>query len=173
LRRSPKFHLVLIVMLLATTLGFATWRSMSVHRLEGEVVANRQQAREAMVAVSGELLQLTAIPLAWAIRGELLTNNASNIDAYMEKLVQEKYVKRIMFVDADGTIVSSTNVKLKDQLAAEALPGVDMAATQPRVEVLGGDLRMIVPVMSFERQLGTLVLEYSAGRAIDARLAQD
>lgn len=111
------------------------------------------------------------MPLAWAIRGEVLTNNTSNIDAFMEKLVREKYVKRIVFVDAAGQVVSSTNIKLKNQPAAAALPGVDIVATQPRVDHSGSDLRIIVPVMSFERQIGTLVLDYSSGRAIDAKLA--
>lgn len=171
LLRAPTFHLVVIVVLLATTLGFATWRWISIHRLEREIAANKQQTREAMVAQSGELLQLTAMPLAWAIRGEVLTNNTSNIDAFMEKLVREKYVKRIVFVDAAGKIVSSTNMKLKDQLSMTALPGVDIVATQPRVDQSGSDLRIIVPVMSFERQIGTLVLDYSTGRAIDAKLA--
>lgn len=169
---APKFHLVLIAVLLVTTLGFAMWRSISIYRLEGKIATNKQQTRDAMVAQSGELLQLTAIPLAWAIRGEVLTNNTSNIDAYMDKLVQQKYVKRIVFVDGAGRIVASTNVKLKDQPAATALPGVDIVATRPRVDRSGAELQIVVPVMSFERQIGTLVLDYSSGQAIDAKLAE-
>lgn len=56
--RAPKFHLVVILVLLATTVGFATWRSISIYRLEREIAANKLQTREAMVAQSGELLQL-------------------------------------------------------------------------------------------------------------------
>ncbi len=170
---APKFHLGLIVVLLATTVGFAVWRSVSIHRLEDEIAMTEQRARNAMVAQSGELLQLTAIPLAWAIRGEVLSGGTQNIDAYMEKLVHAKYVKRIVFVDAAGKIVSSTNSKLKGQPAATALPGVDMAATNPRIDESGGDLRVVVPVMSFERQVGTLVLDYSSRRAIDAKLGDE
>ena len=91
---------------------------------------------------------------------------------YMDKLVQEKYVKRIVFVDASGKIVSSTNTKLKDQPAAAALPGIDMMATTPRVDRTGDDLRIVVPVMSYERQVGTLVLDYSTSRSIETKLAQ-
>ncbi len=169
---APKFHLALIVVLLATTFGVVIWRSISVHRLDDEIATTKQHAREAMVAQSGELLRLTATPLAWAIRGEVLSNQTSNIDAYMDKLVHEKYVKRIVFVDATGTIVASTNAKLKHQPAATALPGIDLAATEPRVDESGDDLRIVVPVMSFERQIGTLVLDYATRKAIDAKLAK-
>ncbi|MCX5745334.1 MAG: hypothetical protein NT062_22890 [Proteobacteria bacterium] len=111
-----------------------------------------------------QLLRLSALPLAWAIRGEVLSSNPGNIDTFMEKLVREKSVKRIVFVDAAGKVVSSTNLKLKDQLAATALPGIDLTATQPRVEPAGSDLRIVVPVMSFDRQIGTLVLDYMSPR---------
>jgi hypothetical protein len=48
-----------------------------------------------------------------------------------------------------------------------------MAATNPRIDESGGDLRVVVPVMSFERQVGTLVLDYSSRRAIDAKLGDE
>lgn len=124
-----------------------------------------------MTVQAGELLQLTAIPLAWAIRAGVVAGDLRDIDTYMDKLVQEKYVKRIVFVDGAGTIVSSTNTKLKDQPAATVLPGVDMKATTPRVDRAGDDLRIVVPVMSYERQVGTLVLDYSVGRSIETKLA--
>lgn len=166
---APKLHLALIVLLAAASLAMFVWRLVSVTRLEGEVRDVKAQARTAMVAQSGELLQLSATPMAWAIRAELLSNDIGDIDAYMVKLVAEKYVKRIVFVDATGTIVSSTNVKLKGQPAAAALPGLQLTATTPRVEQAGSDLRMVVPVMDFERQIGTLVLDY-ASASIDAKL---
>lgn len=170
LLKPSKLHLVLVVVLAMTTLGFAVWRSASVHSLENEVAATRAQARDAMTVQAGELLQLTAIPLAWAIRAGVMSNDLRDIDMYMDKLVQEKYVKRIVFVDASGKIVSSTNTKLKEQDAATALPGIDLAATTPRVDQTGDDLRIVVPVMSYERQVGTLVLDYSTSRSIEKKL---
>lgn len=171
LLEPSRFHLVLIVVLLGTVLGLAVWRSVSVHRLEEELGASKAQARGALYAQAGELLELSAIPLAWAIRAGVLSNDLSDIDAYMDKLVKEKFVKRIVFVDATGTIVSSTNTKLKDQPAAAALPGIDLAATTPRVDRTGEDLRIVVPVMSYERKVGTLLLDYSTSRSIETKLA--
>jgi len=101
-----------------------------------------------------------------------LTNNTSNIDAYMTKLVQEKYVRRIVFADVRGVVVASTNVKLDGESATIALPGVDLVATRPRVDRAGSDLRLVVPVTAFERQIGTLVLDYSTGRSIDTKLGK-
>lgn len=171
LLEPSKLHLALVVVLLVTTLGFAIWRSLSVRELENEVAASRAQARDAMRVQAGELLQLTAIPLAWAIRAGVVADDVRDIDMYMDKLVQEKYVKRIVFVDASGKIVSSTNTKLKGQSAATALPGIDMMATTPRVDRTGDDLRIVVPVMSYERQVGTLVLDYSTSSSIETKLA--
>ncbi len=166
-----KLHLVLVVLLLAATLALAIWRFSSVQRLEGEVAATRVEAREAMTVQAGELLQLTAIPLAWAIRSGVVANDMRDVDVYMDKLVQERFVKRIVFVAEDGVIQASTNTKLKGQPAATALPGVDLAVTKPKVESVGEETRIIVPVMSYERQVGALVLEYSTSRSIDSKLA--
>ncbi len=166
-----RLHLVLVVLLLATTLGLAIWRFASVQRLEREVVATREQAREAMAAQTSELLQLTAMPLAWSIRAGVMANDLRDVDVYMDKLVQERFVKRIVFVANDGVIRASTNSKLKGQPAAAALPGVDLTVTKPRVESVGEDLRIVVPVMSYERQVGALVLEYATARSIDSKLA--
>ncbi len=140
--------------------------------LEHEAATNDQHAREAMVTQAEELLQLASLPLAWSIRNDVLTNNTSNIDAYMTKLVQEKYVRRIVFADVRGVVVASTNVKLDGESATIALPGVDLVATRPRVDRAGSDLRLVVPVTAFERQIGTLVLDYSTGRSIDTKLGK-
>lgn len=172
LRNAPTFHLVLIGLLLALAIALAIWRAISIDRLEDELAATRKHDREVMFVQSGDLLRLTAIPLAWAIRSAAMSNATGDIDAYMQQLVQEQFVKRIVFVDTSGKVVSSTNMKLKDQPAASVLPGIDLAATAPRVEHAGDDLRIIVPVMSFERQIGTLVLDYSFARSIDAKLEQ-
>lgn len=172
LLKPSKLHLVLVLVFAATTIAFGIWRAISVHSLENEVAATRAQAHDAMIGQAGELLQLTAIPLAWAIRAGVVTKDIGDIDTYMDKLVQEKYVKRIVFVDETGTIVASTNTKLKDQPAATALPAVDLRASSPRTERIGEDLRIIVPVMSYERQVGTLLLDYSTSRSIDSKLAR-
>src|SRR5688572_16019115 len=74
LLEPSKLHLVLIVMLLATTLAALVWRSVSVHALERQLGAARTQARAEMSAHAGELLKLTAIPLAWAIRAGVVAN---------------------------------------------------------------------------------------------------
>lgn len=168
---APRFHLAVIVVLAIATLWFAIWRLVSVGSLEGKVRAERKAARAAMIAQSGELLQLSATPMAWAIRAELLANDVGDIDAYMQKLIKEKYVKRIVLIDASGTIIASTNTKLKGQLARVAVPDVALASTQPTVAQAGEDLRLVVPVMDFERQIATLVIDY-AGQSIDAKLGK-
>jgi hypothetical protein len=166
---APKLHLALIVLLSGALVAALVWRFLSVHELEGEIAAGKRDARAAMVEQSSELLRLTATPMALAIRAELLANDIGDIDAYMNKLITEKFVKRIVLVDAAGTVVSSTNIKLKDQAAAAALPGVDLTMTEPHTTTAGADLRIVVPVMDFERLIGSLVLDYSS-QSIDAKL---
>lgn len=167
-----RLHVALVVILLAAVVGLIVWRSMSVRSLESDVREGREQAREAMTVQAGELLQLTAIPMAWAIRSAVATGDLRDVDTYMDKLVHEKHVKRVVFVDGSGTVKASTNTKLKDQPAAQVLPGIDLVASEPRVDRAGDDLRIVVPVMSYERQVGTLILEYSLARSIDGTLAR-
>jgi hypothetical protein len=163
-------HVALAAILAVAVIGLLVWRSVSVQNLEADVRATRAQAREAMTVQAAELLQLTAIPMAWAIRSAVATNDLRDVDMYMDKLVHEDHVRRVVFVDGTGTIVASTNAKLEDQPAAVAMPGIDMVAAEPRVDRAGDDLRIVVPVMSYERQVGTLVLEYSLARSIDRKL---
>ncbi|HUH04405.1 MAG TPA: hypothetical protein VML75_20560 [Kofleriaceae bacterium] len=154
-------HLVLIAALGSAVLAILVWRMVSVSALEREIATVKEEARAGMMEQSGELLRLSATPMAWAIRAELLANDMTDIDAYMDKLITEKYVKRIVLVDASGTITASTNVKLKGQPAASALSGVNLEVSEPFITKDGSDLRVIVPIMDFESQIGTLVLDYS------------
>lgn len=120
------------------------------------------QSRTALTQQTIELLQLGATPLAWAIRSELMAGDLRDIDAYMLTLIKEKYIKRITLVDRTGNIVAATNLKLKGQTGAAAFPGVVLEGSEARVISEKDHIRVIVPVMDFDVQIGTLVLDYAS-----------
>ncbi|MEO9185164.1 MAG: hypothetical protein ABI467_16825 [Kofleriaceae bacterium] len=162
---ARRFHLVVIAVLIVVAVALQAWKMVVVHGLEDDLVAQRTallaQSRHALETQTTDLLRLSATPLGWAIRSAMLTNASADIDAYMAKLIQSKYVKRVALVDPTGKVIAATDLKLKGQLVGVAFPGTSIDTTEPRVEHLDDVTRVVVPVMDFTRQIGTLIYDYS------------
>ncbi|MEO8553171.1 MAG: hypothetical protein ABI678_24530 [Kofleriaceae bacterium] len=91
----------------------------------------------------------------------MLTNASADIDAYMTKLIQSKYVKRVALVDPSGKVIAATNLKLTGQQVEAAFPGTSVDTTEPRVDHVDDVTRVVVPVMDFTRRIATLIYDYS------------
>ncbi|MEZ4369092.1 MAG: hypothetical protein R2939_22835 [Kofleriaceae bacterium] len=158
---APRLHLAVIVLLALGVVTMVVWRMVSVGALEREVTQREARAQASLQAQAGELLMLSATPLAWVVRTELMADDLGDIDAYLAKLVDEPGVERIVVVGDDDLIVASTDLKLEGASAATALDDVELAVPAPVVEQVGDELRLVVPVMAFDRQIATLVLDYA------------
>jgi hypothetical protein len=154
----------LVAALVMLALGIYAWNLVTVGRLQARYDAERAQSSSAQKqALSGqarELLRLSARPLAWSIRAELLRGNLAQVDDYFREYVRERGVTSLMLVDKDGRIALATNRKLETQPAASVIAKPLLEAPEVAVEESGTTLRMAVPVMGFDRRLGTLVVDY-------------
>jgi hypothetical protein len=127
-----------------------------------ERAALLQSARKALTDQTSSLLRLSALPLAWAIRGALLQDDFATADAYVQRMVQEKHVTGVALVTADGKVRLAGSRKLEGHLAAEAFPGVALNDAEPVVVTSPNALRAVVPIMGIDRRLGTLIFSYAA-----------
>lgn len=163
---ATRLHYVVIALLAALVVAAVAWRSISVRSTRDAAAKDLQVVRAAAKAHGIQLLALTAQPLAWALRTELIANDATDVDAYLARLVQEPHVRRVAIIDLAGNVASASDQKLVGQPASVAFAGVIAAATAPAVVERGDDLVLVVPIMHLDRQLATLVLEY-AGQSLD------
>jgi hypothetical protein len=118
------------------------------------------QQQEALDAQSRDMLHLTAPPLAWAVRGEMMRENLSQVDDYFREFVREEGVLSIFLIDKENKVVLATNRKLETQPADQVVSQAIQDAESVLIEKLDSTLRMGVPIMSFNEKIGVLVLDY-------------
>lgn len=166
MKTATRLYLGTIVVLLGVSVGLYLWKAATVEswreRMEDQRASLAEQCRLGLAEQTGGVLRLAAMPLSWAIREPLLRDDLDQVREYFARFVQEPPVNRIVLIGPEGAIAVATDVKLEGQEATTILAG-DLLASQ-KVEVLDrgeADIRLVVPVMSLDRRLGTLVLEYS------------
>jgi hypothetical protein len=164
-KHSPGLHAVVIVILALGAGGLAVMRAVDVARVERRSAEERaglvRTATEALTARTSSLLRLSALPLGWAVRSALLKDDLNSVDTYLQKIVQEPHVTGAAFVGPDGKVRLASNRKLEGHAAAEAFPGVAVDQQSPTTIAAERDVRVIVPVMGYDRRLGTLILSYA------------
>jgi len=160
---------------IALVLVFAlmnVWRSVSLRRvedrLEAEVArftAERTELvrRTTEVYVQGKTDSITlfSIPLAWAVRRDVISGNLDQVDQYFTELVKLKGFARIVLAGTDGAIlVSSDRKHLGGRF--EALYPPDLLAVQQTrlVETAPGRYVIAVPIMGLNERRGTLAVTY-------------
>lgn len=122
------------------------------------------QADSLLVKQNKRILMLTAKPLVWAIRSEMLRNNLDEINVFTTDLVKEKNIQNISLLNADGKIINSTNKKLEGTIASDeyknylAMDSVMVLNTSDSVA------RVVAPVMGYQSKLGVIIMNYKIER---------
>ena len=165
-RRRPAVYVTaaVVALLALVALSLYAWKTIAVRGLETRMARERSESssaqRQALDAQARELLRLTARPLAWSVRAEMLRGNLGQVDDYFRELVRERGVAAIMLVDEKGQVALATNRKLETQPATSLVSKALLEATDVASEESGTSLRLAVPVMAFDRRLGTLIVDY-------------
>lgn len=141
--------------------AFARERGALLARAAREHTSLLQAGAQALRVQGHELLRLSALPLSWAVRTELLQKDLSEVGVYFRQIVREPRVRRAALVGSDGVVQVASNQKLEGKSAAEVFPGVPMSAPEPQMlEPSPDEVVMTVPVMGLTERLGTLVVGY-------------
>ena len=170
---ASKVWLAIVVILILVIVGLYVSNYLAARdanrRLQETETSLEAQAHAALVEQAHEMLRLSAVPLSWAVRSEMMRGNTAQIDDYLQRFVKEPNVSRIALV-VDGSIQIATDKKLEDQNASEVFPiealEVDEATV---VDSNSGEVFLAVPVVGLDERLGTLILVYSRAN-IDAHL---
>lgn len=146
--------------------GAVVWKFSAVRNVEERAVAERteivEQTRKALADQTGYFLRLTAKPLVWAIRREMLRNNLEQVDEYLVQLVKEPAIKQVLIAGPDGTVLLATDKKLEEHPMTEVRPELNLEIeTTTIVEDVDGGLLVLSPIMGLDARIATLFLVYA------------
>jgi hypothetical protein len=166
-----KVNLVLIVFLAALGAGMYLWK-MSTERVlvdkvslsEAKQVQVRaevvNQARQLNYQSTEEALRRFSVPLAWAIRREVMANNLDQVDQYFTDLIQVPGIESAVYATPDGKVMVATNSKQLTAPFFSFYPAEYLKARNVRVEqVANGNWQAIIPILGLNQDMGVVVLE--------------
>lgn len=106
-------------------------------------------------------LNLFGVPLAWAMRREMMVGNLDQVDQYVSDLVKLEGVEEVTVARADGTIAVASDRRhvgaAFGSLYAERYLRADEIVVD---EITPGQWLLVTPVMGLTARLGTVVLGY-------------
>jgi hypothetical protein len=154
--------LVIIVAVSALWIG----KQIQIRNLKNESAKMQERieldAKQAIIQSHEQHLRLLAKPFVWAVREEMMRNNANQINLYTNEMIREKNISSIMVVNASGKIISSTNKKWEGR---DYLLVGDSTYVQSDTTIVDNIkdsiLIMSSPVMGFNNRLGTLIIHYA------------
>lgn len=170
---NRKIQLGLVAALVVVAVAMYAWKAAAVGEVEArlaELEASQAQARSQLLEQarqldarrSEEALGRFSLPLAWAIRREVMAANLDQVDQYFSDLVQLPGFQSAVLAKPDGKLaVASDRSKLAGPFSS-LYPEQYLQATEIRVEPgSGGSLRAVIPIMGLNQHLGTMVVEYA------------
>jgi Arc/MetJ family transcription regulator len=153
-----------VALLALLLVGAYVWKVVAVRALEARLLSERGESseakRQALSVQARDLLRLTARPLAWAVRAEMLRGNLDAVDDYFREFVRERGVTSLLLVGKDGRIALATNRKLETQPAETVVSKALLEASDVTSEESGTSFRLAVPIMGLDSRLGLLVVDY-------------
>ena len=153
-----------IFLLILLALGLYIWKQLAVQSVKLEMEDQRtemaEEQQKALEVQARDMLRLTALPLAWAVRTEMKQGNLSQIDDYFRDFVKEAGIQAIFLIGRENTVVLATNRKLEAQPADLVVSQTIQDAESVLIEKSDSILRLGVPIMSFNEKLGILVVDY-------------
>lgn len=155
----------IIGLLLLVVVGVYAWKEIQLGNVRGEA----EERRQTLVERAGErvdertrgLLRLSAQPLGWAVRSEMIRRNLDQVDAYLTEFVQEEGVESAVLAGERDSVLVATDRRFQGARFSEHFPAELLERDRTAVEEAeDGRLRLIVPILGINRRLGTLVVVY-------------
>lgn len=139
----------------------------AVTRAQESVAAQRAEWSKQAEARQAELVKQSlnqfGVPLAWAIRREMMAGNLDQVDQYVTDLVKLDGFEGVTVAKADGSIVVASDrrnmgVAFGSLYAERYLTAEQISAE----ETAPGQWLLMVPVMGLNTRLGTVAIDYRA-----------
>ena len=171
-RRSPLKRFVsvavfVLILLLSGALALVYFlEEQKLRQATEQAAREKRQYQEALDNRALELqradVRLFAVPLAWAVRRELMQENYGQIDEYFSDLIRRKQFRVVMLLDPDGTVRVASDRKLQGSAFSGLYPGMSTVSQEIVSHALSkGSSLFLVPVMGLNARIGTIAFVYS------------
>lgn len=163
-----------VLVILAALGGIYIWKEIDLNRAERQIILQKEQfaaQKDELVRKSAalyaqdkkEALSLFSVPLAWAVRREMISGNLDQIDQYFTELVKVKGFTRIILAKSDSVVVLSSDRKFLGAKFNSIYSAEYLAVEQTQIVESGpGQYLLVVPIMGLNNKLGILVISYTA-----------
>lgn len=139
----------------------------AVRQVQEDVTVQRagwvKQAETRHAEIVKQSLSQFGVPLAWAIRREMMAGNLDQVDQYVTDLVKQEGFESVAVAKADGVIAVASDRRQVGAAFGSLYAERYLTAEQITAEETApGQWLLVVPVMGLTARLGTVVIEYRA-----------
>lgn len=158
--------LTVVVVVFAALLGWLYLVQKDALKTVQETAASErvkleEQAEARHAATVKRSLGLVGVPLAWAVRREMLAGNLDQVDQYVGELVRLDAVQEVVVANAEGVIVVASDRRHAGAAFPSLFPERYLQADEVVVdETAKGRWLLVIPVMGLSARLGTMVVSY-------------
>jgi len=140
-------------------------KGIAVRQAQETVVAQRaewvSQAEARQADMMKQSLNQFGVPLAWAIRREMIVGNLDQVDQYVADLVKLEGVEGVTVAKADGLVAVASDRRHLGAAFSSLYAERYLTAEQITAEEIApGQWLLVVPVMGLNARLGTVVIDY-------------
>lgn len=151
---SRKVYFYIMGILVVLIAAMFLWKVIAVKSVE-------KKSQQIIASRTEELLRLTAIPFAWAVRKEMLKEDFDQINEYLNSFIKEPRIKMVMVVKADGTVAAATDKKLEGQQFSSLYPEELLSPDDIRLSKdKDSNILLVCPIMGLNARLGTSLIIY-------------
>ncbi|MBU1395787.1 MAG: hypothetical protein KKE84_06545 [Gammaproteobacteria bacterium] len=142
-------------------------KGTAVRQAQETVAAQRaewvKQAEARQAGMVKQSLNLFGVPLAWAVRREMMAGNLDQVDQYVTDLVKLEGVEGVTVAQADGSVAVASDRRHLGTAFGGLYAERHLTAEQITAEETApGQWLLVVPVMGLNARLGTVAIEYRA-----------
>ena len=162
-----RYRLLIIVAVIGlAVIGWLFFaKGAAVRQAEDAAAAERtellKRAEAQHAATVKASLSRFGVPLAWAIRREMMAGNLDQVDQYAGELVKLEGIEEVVVAKPDGTVAVASDRRhvgaAFGSLYAERYLAVEEVVVD---EIAPGRWLLVTPVMGLSARLGTVVVAY-------------
>jgi hypothetical protein len=150
---------VLAVAWLALSKGMAVKQAEDAAAAERAALLNQVAAER--TGMARQLLTSFSLPLAWAVRREMMAGNLDQVDQYVTELVRQPGFEQVVVAQPDGKIVVASDRKNQGKAFASLYDKRYLAADRISLqETAPGKWLVVVPILGLNARLGTVAIAY-------------
>ncbi len=164
-----RHRLAIIVAVIAVAIigWLAASKGTAMRQAQETVAAQRaewvKQAEAHQAGMVKQSLNLFGVPLAWAVRREMMAGNLDQVDQYVIDLVKLDGIQGVTVAQADGSIAVASDRRHLGTAFGSLYAERHLTAEQITAEERApGQWLLVVPVMGLNARLGTVAIEYRA-----------